>query len=81
MDRHQTGIFGIADKAHGLSRYSEPIFHFRTNGKPGKISSEGIRNVPVMLMSAVVTHIISQKTGTDADFNLFHDISLNRERF
>jgi len=71
-DGNQAGRRRIAHEAHGLPGDRQAIFHFRTDGDIGKITSQGFGEVPVPLVAAVITDIPAKQTGADADLDLFH---------
>jgi len=71
-DRDQPRRFRIPDEPHGLARDREAILHFRADGNPFKPAAQCIGDVAVALMASVITDILSQQAGADADSDLLH---------
>jgi hypothetical protein len=57
---------------HGLPWNRETTFHLRAYRYIFHILSQGIGKEAIQLMTAVITNILTQQAGTDAQFNLFH---------
>lgn len=71
-DRNQTGVLRIPDEAHRLAGDGETVLHLRADGDPFKPAAKGVGDVTVVLMAAVVTDILPQQAGADADPDLLY---------
>ena len=72
----KAGGLRVPDKMHRLSGDGQAIFHFRTDGDPIKPAAEGVNDMGGEPMAAVVTDVLPEKAGTDADPDLVHLSSL-----
>lgn len=71
-DRDQTGVLRIPEEAHRLAGDGEAVFHLRADGDPLEPAAEGVGDVAVVLMAAVVADILPQQAGADADPDLLY---------
>jgi len=59
-DCNQPGRFRFSDKPHGFPRDAQATLDLRAYRHPRKVTPKGIRDIAVMLMSPVISHIVTQ---------------------
>ena len=61
------GAGGMADQPHGFAGRPQPGFDLRTDGNPLHVTTEGIRQKMVALVSTVEADLISEETAADPE--------------
>jgi len=64
---YQAGTGRIAFQTHGFTGYRQPAADLGADRQKAEVLSQGIRDVTIMFVAAVVTDMFSQQAGTDTD--------------
>jgi hypothetical protein len=75
-DREKTGILRIPDQAHRLPGDGKAVFHLRADGDPVEPAAEGVGDIAVVLMPAVIADVLPEQARADADSYLLHRLFL-----
>jgi len=70
-ERHQTGRCGFPFQVHRLARDRQPALHFRADRDEPEEPSQGVGEVAVVLVAAVVADLFPQEAAADAHGNGF----------
>jgi len=76
----EPGRVRVPFEPHGFARNAHAAFGFRTDRRIIHIPSQRVAQEAVELVPSVIADVFSQKTGADAQFDLFHDASLPQPR-
>ncbi len=71
LDCYQTGMLGIAHKPHSLARNRQTALYLRTDRNPFHILTKRINQKMIELVLSVITNLVAEQAGTDAESDLF----------
>jgi hypothetical protein len=75
----QPWIFRISDLTHGFSGYWKSTLNFWAYRKKFKELSKSVGNKTIVLMPSIISYLVAEKAGADADANFVIHYSFHEE--